>query len=92
MLCGLALAVSHLLPLFSSSALNFIRGLQWPEESSNLTISQPRLPPRCREFSLGAASLADSLGVALADVAGILIQGCLFRANGLPGADFACGA
>lgn len=45
-----------------------------------------------REFSLGAASLADSVGVALADVAGILIQGCLFRANGLSGADFACGA
>ncbi|KAL4429218.1 hypothetical protein ABPG77_010197 [Micractinium sp. CCAP 211/92] len=49
-------------------------------------------PPQYREFSLGAASLADSLGVALADVAGILIQGCLFRANGLSGADFACGA
>lgn len=44
----------------------------------------------CREFSLGAASLADSLGVALADACGILIQGCLFKANGLAGADFAC--
>ena len=49
------------------------------------------LPTFCRrEFSLGAASLADSLGVALADACGILIQGCLFKANGLPGADFAC--
>jgi hypothetical protein len=47
-------------------------------------------PTACREFSLAAASLADSLGVALADVCGILIQGCLFKANGIPGADFAC--
>lgn len=52
--------------------------------------SWPAPPHRCREFSLGAASVADSLGVALADVAGILIQGCLFKLNGLPGADFAC--
>jgi hypothetical protein len=31
-------------------------------------------PPPVREFSLAAASLADSLGVACADVAGVLIQ------------------
>lgn len=48
------------------------------------------VPPQYKEFSLGAASLADSLGVALADAAGILIQGCLFKWNGLPGADFKC--
>jgi battenin len=46
--------------------------------------------PQHREFSLGAASLADSVGVALADVTGILIQGCLFKANGLAGAAFKC--
>lgn len=46
--------------------------------------------PQYREFSLAAASLADSAGIALADVAGILIQGCLFKANGIAGADFAC--
>lgn len=49
----------------------------------------PARPPRS-EFSLGAASLADSLGVAAADAVGILIQGCLFRVNRLPGADFKC--
>ncbi|PSC75581.1 battenin [Micractinium conductrix] len=54
------------------------------------TLISAEVPPQYREFSLAAASLADSLGVALADVAGILIQGCLFKANGLPGADFAC--
>eukprot|EP00887_Chlorella_sp_A99_P001095 scaffold14.g1095.t1 len=90
--------------------------------------------PELVEFSLGAASLADSLGVALADAAGVLIQarrgggpgpgagprprpcmlracsarvhaarmrrppallhpppqGCLWKANGLEGADFTC--
>lgn len=46
--------------------------------------------PRFREFSLGAASVADSIGIALADVAGILIQGCLFKVNALSGADFSC--
>lgn len=56
------------------------------------TLISREVPSQYREFSLAAASLADSLGVALADVCGILIQGCLFRANGLPGADFGCGA
>jgi len=46
--------------------------------------------PQYREFSLAAASVADSAGVAVADVAGIIIQGCLFKVHGLQGADFAC--
>jgi hypothetical protein len=46
--------------------------------------------PQYREFSLAAASVADSAGIALADVAGVLIQGCLYKANGLTGADFKC--
>jgi len=45
-----------------------------------------------REFALAAASVADSVGIAVADVVGILIQGCIFRVNGLPGADYKCGA
>lgn len=49
-----------------------------------------RVEPGHREFSMAAASLADSTGIALADAVGVLLQGCLFRANGLPGADFAC--
>lgn len=43
-----------------------------------------------KEFSLAAASVSDSIGVAAADVAGILLQGCLFKINGLHGADFKC--
>lgn len=51
------------------------------------------VPPAAREFSLAAACVADSLGSAVADAAGLLLQGCLLRANGLAGeAVFKCGA
>jgi battenin len=43
-----------------------------------------------REFSLSAACVADSLGIAVADVTAIAIQGCLFRLQGLQGAAFEC--
>jgi battenin len=50
-------------------------------------------PPPLREFSLAAASVADSLGIAAADVASVLLQGCLMRANGLADeALWRCGA
>lgn len=111
------------------------------------TLLSREVEPRLREFSLAAASLADSVGIALADICGVLIQvychlsylrilrlcitvdgstrhrcrdwhllddahqlnmlslyrllpqfsgvfrcmqGCLFKANGLSGADFTC--
>lgn len=38
------------------------------------TLISKSIDPRYREFSLGAASLGDSLGIAFADVVGILIQ------------------
>ena len=42
------------------------------------------------ELSLGAASLADCLGIAAADAAAVLLQGCLYRANHIEGAAFRC--
>lgn len=54
------------------------------------TLIAREVEPQYREFSLAAVSVADSAGIAAADVAGILIQGCLFKANGLKGADFSC--
>ena len=54
------------------------------------TLLAREVEPQYREFSLGAASVADSAGIAVADIAAIFIQGCLFKANGLPGADYAC--
>ena len=38
------------------------------------TLLSKDVPPALREFSLAAASLADSVGIALADIAGILVQ------------------
>lgn len=45
-----------------------------------------------QEFALAATSVGESVGTLIADVSGVLIQGCMFRKNGLPGADFKCGA
>ena len=56
------------------------------------TLLAANSPPAVRELSLAAASVADSLGIALADAFGVLLQGCLFRINHLPGAHFQCGA
>lgn len=48
-------------------------------------------PAEERAFALGAASVADASGIALADATGILVQGCLFRAHAIAGAAFSCG-
>ena len=48
--------------------------------------------PEKRELALVTASIADTLGIMASDVAGLVIQGCLYRANGLEGATFRCGA
>ena len=48
-------------------------------------------PPTLRELNLGAASVADAVGIALADASAVLVQGCLFRVNHVPGAAFKCG-
>ena len=55
-------------------------------------IASDIMPRTRREFALGAASLADNAGIMLADGVGVLLQGCLYRAQGVEGADFACGA
>lgn len=38
------------------------------------TLISRHVEPHMREFSLAAASLGDSLGIAFADVAGVLLQ------------------
>ena len=59
---------------------------------NSFTLLSKEVEPALKEFSLSAACVADSLGIACADATAILIQGCLFRWQGLPGAAFACGA
>lgn len=57
---------------------------------NSFTLIAREVEPQYREFSLGAASVADSAGIAVADVASIFIQGCLFKANAIKGADYSC--
>jgi battenin len=57
----------------------------------SFTLLSREVAPALREFSLAAVCVADSLGIAAADVAAVLIQGCLFKLQGLPGAAYACG-
>lgn len=54
------------------------------------TLICSEVAPARQEFALSAASVADSFGIVLGDALGIVIQGCLFRTQGLPGADFTC--
>eukprot|EP00537_Pseudo-nitzschia_pungens_P018872 CAMPEP_0172411158 /NCGR_PEP_ID=MMETSP1061-20121228/77252_1 /TAXON_ID=37318 /ORGANISM="Pseudo-nitzschia pungens, Strain cf. pungens" /LENGTH=687 /DNA_ID=CAMNT_0013147365 /DNA_START=423 /DNA_END=2486 /DNA_ORIENTATION=- len=50
------------------------------------------LPLERREFALSATSLAESLGIVVADVLGLVVQACLYRINGLDGAVVSCPA
>ncbi|KAK9806280.1 hypothetical protein WJX72_008416 [[Myrmecia] bisecta] len=54
------------------------------------TLISKEVEPRFREFSLSAASLGDSVGIALADITAIFIQGCLYKANHIVGASYTC--
>jgi len=48
------------------------------------------LPLPHREFALSATSLAECLGIVVADVLGLLVQACLYQIHGLDGAVMAC--
>lgn len=48
------------------------------------------LPRKHREFALSATSLAESLGIVVADVLGLVIQACLYQLHGLEGAALTC--
>ena len=47
------------------------------------TLIAKEVPPRHKEFSLAAASLADTLGIMLSDVTGGFIQRALYRYHGI---------
>ena len=48
------------------------------------------LPLSIREFALSTASVADGFGIMFADISGLFIQSCLYRANGIDGAVVNC--
>jgi battenin len=57
---------------------------------NSFTLLCKEVPEHLHEFSLSAACVADSCGIACADLAAILIQGCLYRFNHITGAVYAC--
>lgn len=48
------------------------------------------LPLSKREFALSTASVADSLGILIADLSGLFIQSCLYTHHGIKGAVVNC--
>ena len=59
---------------------------------NSFTLVAREVDASLQEFALAATSVGESIGTLVADISGVLIQGCMFRVNGLAGADFACGA
>jgi battenin len=48
------------------------------------------VPTNYREFALASVSVAESFGIVLADVSGLWLQSCIYKANGIPGAIVSC--
>ena len=48
------------------------------------------MPKELREFALSSASLADSVGILVADITSLYIQSCIYQTNGVDGAKVSC--
>ena len=48
------------------------------------------LPKPVREFALATVSVADTIGIVVADISGLFIQSCLYQRNGIVGAVVQC--
>ena len=48
------------------------------------------LPKSVREFALATVSVADTIGIVVADISGLFIQSCLYKTNGIGGAVVQC--
>lgn len=85
-------AVTHAWYGWSLLLLCFLAGLLGGAVYVNsFTLLTKEVDPALKEFSLSAACVADSLGIACADATAIVIQGCLFRWQNLSGAAYSCG-
>ena len=48
------------------------------------------MPKELREFAISSASVADSLGILVADICSLFIQSCIYQRNGIDGAVVSC--
>lgn len=86
-------AIWHMWWNWGLLSLCFVAGLLGGAVYVNsFTLMTHEVEPALKEFSLSAACVADSIGIAAADLTAIMIQGCLFKLQGLTGAAFNCGA
>jgi len=77
-------AVQHFWYDESLLVMCFITGLLGGAVYVNaFTLISKEQPRDRRELALSAASIGDSLGIIFADVAGLFIQACLYRHNGI---------
>lgn len=54
------------------------------------TLLSMEIPPNVLEFALSTVSIADTMGIIGADVAGLYVQACLYSKNSIPGAKVQC--
>eukprot|EP01084_Bolivina_argentea_P258221 435231_1 len=50
------------------------------------------VPANIKERIIGGISVSDTFGIVMADIAGLFIQGCMYRHHSIPGGEFNCGA
>ena len=48
------------------------------------------MPKELREFAISSASVADSLGILVADICSLFILSCIYQRNGIDGAVVSC--
>lgn len=83
---------SEALVLFLAAVVGLLGGTVYAQ--AYLAISR-NVQPDLREFSLAAVSVADTCGIFLANLFGLVIQGCIYGAKGIRDEDkvpvFLCG-
>ena len=57
---------------------------------NSFTLITKRIDHQYHEFSLAAASVADSIGIVIADIVGVFLQCYIYKSHDIPGASVSC--
>ena len=79
----------HPIPLYSLATVTGLLGGAVYVHGYQLVLKRVR-PPSHTEFALSAVSMAESLGILVADIMSLFLQACLYEINGFPGAMVKC--
>ncbi|CAM9852418.1 unnamed protein product [Choristocarpus tenellus] len=89
-------AVSHscfwydnrlLVPCFGAGLLG---GLGYVNAFRLVAEAHPGPPKEVKELALAAASIGDSIGIVMSDIAGVFVQACIYKENNISGAWGTC--